>query len=102
MNENIEKIIGIIVEEVIKELEKLGVEIEVSGKCANKAVKQFSSEKNSMMKIEINGYKTPVLTEERLEAVGDNINEIVVPSGTMLTPGAREIIRKRKLIVSEN
>lgn len=97
MKVDIEKIIEIIVREVITELTKLGVDIELSY-VGNKKI----SSPNAILEdkrevIDMSGYKTPVLTENHLISLDSNKVEIVVPKGTVLTPGARDIIRKRKL-----
>lgn len=97
MKVDIEKIIDIIVREVITELTKLGVDIELSSKEVKiiKPPNVITDDKREV--IDMSDYKTPVLTENHLLSLDSSKVEIVVPKGTILTPGARDIIRKRKL-----
>ena len=53
-------------------------------------------------KIDMSSYKTPVLTENILELINKDVNEIIIPKGTVFTPGARDIIKKRNFIISYN
>ena len=99
MSINIEEIIGLIVKEVLTELNKKGIEIDISPGYEYLLKKPEVSKIKRRIELEIKGYKTPILTEERLETVEPGINEIIVPEGTLLTPGAREIIKRRKLTV---
>ena len=43
------------------------------------------------------GYKTPVLTEDRLRTVEPETTHIIVPDGTYCTLGAKELMRKRAI-----
>ena len=100
MKINIENLVEIITKEVIKELLKIGVELDFS-----KEMKTGNlSNKGNQKKQEINmsGYKTPILTEYALETIGRDVNEIIIPKGTVFTPGARDIIKKRNFIISYN
>lgn len=99
MNIDIENIIRVIVKEVVSELNKRGIEIKTSGKYAHLFEDSGSTEVKGRMEFDLKGYATPVLTGERLEKIEPGIREIIVPRGTVLTPGAREIIRKEKLII---
>jgi hypothetical protein len=92
---NVESLIEIIVKEVIAELLKMGVEINLS-------VKEEKRTFNNKQKIDMSNYKTPVLTENMLESIETSVNEIIVPKGTVITPGAREVLKKRNFIVSNN
>ena len=100
MKINIENLVEIITKEVIKELLKIGVELDFP-----KEMKTGNlSNKGNQKKQEINmsGYKTPILTEYALESIGRDVNEIIIPKGTVFTPGARDIIKKRNFIISYN
>ncbi|HUI11147.1 MAG TPA: hypothetical protein VL221_12530 [Bacteroidota bacterium] len=46
------------------------------------------------------GYKTPVLNESRVRGAGPHIREIVVPAGTVVTAGARDLLEQRRLQVT--
>ncbi len=99
MNIDIENIIRIIVKEVVSELKKRGFEIKSSGKYVHLFDDPGSAEVKGRMEFDLKGYATPVLTGERLEKIEPGIREIIVPRGTVLTPGAREIIKKEKLTI---
>jgi hypothetical protein len=43
------------------------------------------------------GYRTPVLTESQLTRLGRSVGTIVVPCSTIVTPGAWDVIRSKKL-----
>ena len=97
---NIENLVEIIVKEVIAELSKIGVEIDYL-----KEIKTGDFYNNGVQKkqeIDMSNYKTPVLTEFALESVGQDVNEIIIPKGTVFTPGARDIIKKRNFVISYN
>ena len=98
MQIDIEKLIEIIVREVIAELSKGKGDLIIADavKGTNVASAPVQQEKQKAV-IKLDGYKTPVLTEHHLKSVGATIKEIEVPRGTVLTPGARDIIKKRKL-----
>ncbi|MHB8854612.1 MAG: hypothetical protein ACYC6P_14815 [Ignavibacteriaceae bacterium] len=103
MKIDIEKLIEIIVREVIAELSKLGEVIDFSSKelkadCSCTTIKQNKQRKT----IDLSNYKTPLLTENHLVSLDPAIAEIVVPKGTIISPGAKDIIKKHKLILSNN
>ncbi len=94
MDISIEKIIEIVTREVIKALVEKGVTIDSSllGQ-ENQATKKRSLE------MDMSEYKTPILTENNLGYLDDHICEIIVPEKTIITPGARGIIRKKSLTI---
>jgi len=98
---NIEKLIEIITNEVVEQLTKLGVEVDYSSITGGK-ICSGSSRKNLNEIINLENYKTPVLTVNQLNTLSMDVLEIEVPKGTIITPGAREIIKKRNLRISSN
>ena len=103
MEIKIEKLIEIIVREVITELSKLGEVIdfsteEIKTNCSCTNIKQNKQRET----IDLSNYKTPLLTENHLVSLDPAIVEIVVPKGTIISPGAKDIIKKHKLILSNN
>ena len=97
MKISLEDIIAMVVKEVIAELSKNGIEIE-TGK---RSFTQSTSVKNekTQHKMDLSKFKTPLVTEEQISNLGSSIEEIIVPKGTLLTPNARDLIRKRKLVL---
>jgi hypothetical protein len=47
--------------------------------------------------IDMSAYRTPILTEEHLTRLAPSVKSVVVPCSTVLTPGARDLIRVKKL-----
>ena len=101
MNIKFEKLIEIITAEVIAELAKLGIEIDYSTAGEKKQCTSVSRKKLCEI-IDLKSYKTPVLTENHIESLSPDIIEIEVPKGTIITPGARDLIKKRNLRISSN
>ena len=99
MKINIENLIEIVIKEVIAELTKIGVDIDFSiqGKRNNDYI--FNNKKQN---IDMSNYKTPILTENILESINPEVNEIVIPKGTIFTPGAWDVLKKRNFIISYN
>lgn len=97
---NIENLVEIITKEVIKELLKIGVEFDFSNEIITSNLSNNGNQKKQ--EVDMSGYKTPILTEYALESIGRDVNEIIIPKGTVFTPGARDIIKKRNFIISYN
>jgi hypothetical protein len=91
MNISIEQLIELIVKQVVAELTQHGVEIDFGD--------EKKSSSNTKVEIDMSCYKTPVLTENNSQ-LNFAEREIIVPKKTVITPGAREIIKKKKLIVT--
>ncbi|AFN73347.1 hypothetical protein MROS_0103 [Melioribacter roseus P3M-2] len=87
---NIKKLIELIVTEVINELDKRGYEITFVDNKDNE-------NKNDSYEIDMREFKTPVLTENMLTQAGNNFSRIVIPKGTVITPGAKEFINKKRI-----
>lgn len=98
----IEKLIEIIVREVISELSKLNM-IDLNSGIKNSDCSCKNIIKKVQPKIiDMSNYKTPILTENHLLTLDPTISEILVPKGTIITPGARDIIKKQKLVLNNN
>ena len=100
MKINIENLVEIITKEVIKELLKIGVELDFSKNM--KSGNPVNKGNQKKLEIDMSGYKTPILTEYAAESIGQDVNEIILPKGTVFTPGARDVIKKRNFIISYN
>lgn len=99
MKISVEKIIEIVVREVISELMKRGYEINFSTTVTN-PVSDLSGNTKSRVEMNMGGYKTPVLTENNILLMGQGITEIIIPEKTIITPGARDLIKKKKIIIT--
>lgn len=96
MNISLEKIISLVVKEVIAELTKRG--IHVDGEVGNIPNVDKNQRK---IKLELKEYKTPLLNEARILDMDLSIEEIEVPQKTIITPSAQDLIRKRKIIITK-
>lgn len=45
-------------------------------------------------------YKTPVLTENHIQKLHELTGEIIIPSGTIMTPKARELVKQKNLRIT--
>ncbi len=99
MTVDIQKLIQMITSEVILQLSKMGVDVTSSSQRLVEHELVYNSGSNKSKIIDLNGYKTPVLTENHLEVLDSDVIEIIIPKGTVITPGAKDIIKKRKLTV---
>ena len=103
MEINIEKLIEIIVREVITELLRLGEVMSPSSNELKTNCPCNSNNKNKQREvIDLSNYKTPLLTENHLTTLDTAIVEIVVPKGTIISPNAKDIIKKRNLVIINN
>ncbi len=94
MEISLQKIIEIVTEEVIKELIKKGIKIDESF-----IRKTENNNNNKSFEIDMRRFKTPIVTENILGSIDKNINKIIVPAKTIITPGARHIVKKNKLTI---
>ena len=99
MNIPREQLIEIIVREVLAELQRRGLSVDDPSIDASKP-KPVGGGTSARAIIDLKEYRTPVLTEYRLQQLDAAVAEIVIPKGTIITPGANDIIKKRSLIVS--
>ncbi|MGK9477807.1 hypothetical protein [Melioribacter sp. OK-6-Me] len=88
---NIKTLIEVIIKEVIKELEKRGYEF---------TYEEIEKSKNDSFEIDMSNFKTPVLTENMLMQIEKNFSEIIIPTGTVITPGAKEFLNQRRIKIN--
>lgn len=96
MKIDIQKLIEMIAAEVISQLARMGVEIENTHQKKERAgsVRTFNYK---CRVIDMSGYKSPVLTENQLISLTYETEEVIIPIGTVITPGAKDIIRQKKI-----
>lgn len=103
MKIEINKLVETIVRIVIEELVKLEVvKIEIGSQQTDTKLLTNSVNSNHRAVIDMSNYKSPILTEERILSLDPLISEIIVPKRTVLTPGARDLIKKRNLVVTKS
>ena len=96
-----EQLVEIVVREVAAELQRRGIVIEPSSSDAvRSATTQLVARKSAT--IDLAGYATPVLTERHVLALDASVEELIIPRGTIITPGAKDVIKRRALVVSSD
>jgi hypothetical protein len=91
---SIDRLVEIIVKEVLAELTKRGVAV---GAPETVRVRTPVMYQGSTVEIDMTGYRTPVLTENRVRSLERHVRHIVVPAGTICTIGARDVMQERKM-----
>ena len=93
-----EELVNKVVAEVLAELSKRGVKVNF-GQPQKSRVKTASPPDASVHVVDMSGFRSPVLLESHLLSLAPEVKEIAVPTGAVITPGARDIIRKKNLIL---
>lgn len=92
---SIEEIVDFVTREVIKELRRQGVKV------VNTLPDKPGAEKGKeVLELDMSGYKTPVLTESSFHKIASETKELIVPEKTVITPGARDIIKRKQLRIT--
>jgi ribosomal protein L20A (L18A) len=92
---SIEEIVELVTREVIKELLRQGVKVDKSF-----AVKPGSAFREEVLEVDMSGYKTPILAESSFHKIAPETKELIVPERTVITPGARDIIKRNQIRIS--
>lgn len=100
MNISLEELVVLVINEVVKELQKRGINID-STLPKEHYQKEISVSKGNSKKLDFTGFITPLITEEKVFELNENITEIIVPVNTIITPSAMDIIRKRKIKINK-
>jgi hypothetical protein len=98
MNLSKEELVNKVVAEVMAELSRRGVKPD-SGLPQKPAPGVVSPPGPSVYVVDMSGFRSPVLLESHLSSLPPDVKEIAVPAGTVITPGAREIIKTKNLIL---
>ena len=91
---SLEKIVQLVTREVMRELGRKGMAPAPTGAGATVALDPAASARPDMT-----GYKTPILTENMVARLHERTVTAIVPSGSIVTPRAKEILRKRNISV---
>ena len=92
---SIEEIVELVTREVIKELLRQGVKVEDSLPDKTKPVNG-----KEVLEVDMSGFKTPILTESSFHKIASETKELIVPEKTVITPGARDIIKRNQIRIS--
>jgi hypothetical protein len=98
MNLSIEELVNRVVAEVLAELSKRGAKVDFSPPQKSPQKVAFAANASAHV-VDMSGFRSPVLLESQLLSLAPEVKEIAVPSGTVITPGARDIIRRKNLIL---
>ncbi len=92
---SIEEIVELVTREVIKELLRQGVMVD-------KSLTDTPGSENGkeVLEVDMSGYKTPILTESTFHKIASETKELIVPEKTVITPGARDIIKRNQIRIS--
>jgi len=88
----IDKLVELIVRQVLAELAKRGIH---AGNSPEQ--RPAASADHARVTIDMTGYRTPVLTEDRVRSLDPRVREILVPPATVCTIGARDALQRRKI-----
>jgi hypothetical protein len=93
---SIEQLVETIVQQVLAELVKRGVQV---GSVATSpgGVQGVRGQTGTSLEIDMSKFRTPVLTENQLMNIGVKVSTIIVPCSTVVTPGAWDIIKAKQL-----
>jgi hypothetical protein len=94
MQISFDMLVQAVVKAVIAELNRQG--IEVTGMPGPSWPRGDAGVSRSV-EIDFSEYKTPVLAERQVQGVARAVAEIIVPHGTIVTEGAKDLIDKRKM-----
>jgi len=101
MNLSMEELVNKVVAEVLAELARRGVKLD-SGPPQKNVPKTVSPQNASVHVVDMSGFRSPVLLERHLVSLAPEVKEISIPAGTIITPGARDLVRKKNLILKNN
>ncbi|MCX6144447.1 MAG: hypothetical protein NTZ35_14660 [Ignavibacteriales bacterium] len=87
-----------VVASVLAELSRRGVKVEFGPPQKNNPT-TVSPPNASAYVVDMSGFRSPVLLERHLLSLAPEVKEVAVPAGSVITPGARDILRKKNLIL---
>ncbi|HCA81124.1 MAG TPA: hypothetical protein DEP53_15445 [Bacteroidetes bacterium] len=105
MNLSMKELVNKVVAEVLAELSRRGVRVKFgSPQRSSEPAASLSNVANvanmantAVHVVDMSGFRSPVLLESHIASLGPEVKEIVVPCGTVVTPGAREMMKKKNL-----
>ena len=96
MEISLEKLIGLVTAEVVKELKKQGVSV-VDSSGNNASTNKTCNNRTKSEQIDMSKYKTPILTENHINRLHELTGNVIIPEGTIVTPKAKELIKEKNL-----
>lgn len=89
---SLETVILRVVEQVVRELKNQGIQIVLK---EGKATPDGNP--SGIERVDMSGYKSPILTERHVLALRGQTGTVIVPKGTVVSPKAREWLRDRNI-----
>ena len=100
MEVSVEKLVVLILKEVLRELKKQ--DITITGISNVDQVNRKGNDlRTKVEKIDMSKYVTPIITENHIQQLHELTGEIIIPKSTIITPKAIELIREKKLAVTK-
>lgn len=96
---SLEELTVLVVQKVIGELNRHGVDVSYLP-IVDSSISGPSSQPKRVLEINMSEYKTPVLAKNHFQSIEPDIVEIIIPEKTVITQGARDMIKKKKLTVT--
>jgi len=93
---SLEKLIGMVTAEVVKELKKQGVRV-VDSSGNHTSNNQAHNYRTKSQRIDMSKYKTPILTENHIQRLHELTGKVIIPQGTIVTPKAKELLKEKNL-----
>jgi hypothetical protein len=91
---SLEQLVSLVTLEVMKTLQKQGIRIG-----SYSSLDQHNSRKTKCEKINMDKYRTPILTENQVRRLHVLTGEVIIPSGTVITPKARELLKEKGITI---
>lgn len=95
---SIDELIQLVTQEVVRQLKANGVAVTLDpsqpGRRLGHTCIQGRTER-----IDMGAYKTPILTEKQMNRLHELTGKIIVPQGTLITPKAREIAKRKQITI---
>ena len=88
----IEKIIQMVTQEVVKQLKNNGVTV-TTGQAGQGSIQRKTE------RIDMGKFKTPILTEKHINRLHELTGKVIIPQGTIITPKAREIAKRKQIFI---
>lgn len=95
---SIDELIKLVTQEVVKQLKANGVAVTLDP-CQSGNGPGHASIQGRTERIPMGKYKTPILTEKQMNRLHELTGKVIVPQGTLVTPKAREIAKRRQIII---
>ena len=100
---SIDMVIQQVTQEVVSQLKKAGIKVTLKpGQTGTGIINALTDDTGGVQRrterIDMSKYKTPVLTERHIHRLHELTGKIIIPSGTLITPKARETAKRKQIL----